>query len=219
MSMRVWKYCRQSTPDEGLTGLHEQSVMLDTYIAEHGYALVGKTEIVESGLDPQRESIQEVLRLAKENTYDMLLISSPDRLLKNPFDSLTLFQKLKAEGVRIYSVKTEEDLPDSRQDFLLSIAAAIKSADTEQQPKAGYPCDVCGQDPLNSKGCRVGTIFAAGRKYKRIPFYGDPGKRCYDCNALSGHFHHWGCDDERCPVCGGQLIGCDCEDVECPTVK
>lgn len=37
--------------------------------------------------------------------------------------------------------------------------------------------------------------------------------RCHDCNALFGHLHHWGCDAERCPACGGQLISCDCEDV------
>ena len=217
--MRVWKYCRQSTPDEGLTGLHPQNILLDAYILEQGYVLVGKTEAVESGLDPKRESIHEVLRLAKEGAYDMLLVTCPDRLLKNPFDSLALSQELKNEGVRIFAVKTEEELPDSRQDFLQSIAAAMASVQNEATPQTGYPCDVCGRDPLNSKGCRASIILATGRKYKRVPFYGDRGERCHDCNALSGHFHHWGCDDEICPVCGGQLISCDCEGVECPTVK
>lgn len=39
----------------------------------------------------------------------------------------------------------------------------------------------------------------------------EEGERCHDCGALKGHYHHWGCDAERCPACYGQLIGCDCE--------
>jgi hypothetical protein len=34
---------------------------------------------------------------------------------------------------------------------------------------------------------------------------------CHDCNAAPGSYHHPGCDWERCPVCGGQIIGCDCD--------
>jgi len=33
---------------------------------------------------------------------------------------------------------------------------------------------------------------------------------CYDCNVGPGMHHHPGCDLERCPRCGGQMIGCDC---------
>jgi hypothetical protein len=35
-------------------------------------------------------------------------------------------------------------------------------------------------------------------------------ERCGDCHALEGEYHELGCDLERCPFCGGQLISSDC---------
>ena len=85
----------------------------------------------------------------------------------------------------------------------------------------GAKCELCGRDMLDSTGCAVSTVHIAEKVYKRIPVggHGDflesasAKARCGDCGALMGHYHHWGCDCERCPVCGMQLIGCDCEDV------
>jgi hypothetical protein len=37
------------------------------------------------------------------------------------------------------------------------------------------------------------------------------GRRCHDCNVAPGGLHHRGCDVERCPRCGEQLIGCGCQ--------
>jgi len=31
-----------------------------------------------------------------------------------------------------------------------------------------------------------------------------------ECGAAEGDLHMWGCDGERCPFCGGQLISCSC---------
>ena len=34
--------------------------------------------------------------------------------------------------------------------------------------------------------------------------------RCGDCDVEEGHLHELGCDMEKCPFCGWQLISCDC---------
>ena len=40
---------------------------------------------------------------------------------------------------------------------------------------------------------------------------GVPWEMCHDCGAKLGRYHHANCDVEQCPICGGQLIGCNCE--------
>ena len=83
-------------------------------------------------------------------------------------------------------------------------------------------CEICKKKMLMVDGCSVDTISIDGKTYERIKVgdvydfvegIEDKEFRCHDCNAQNGHFHHWGCDEERCPSCKKQLISCECKDV------
>lgn len=86
-------------------------------------------------------------------------------------------------------------------------------------------CEDCNQEmtALKTTTCTNGTIVIDGTIYTRDSRYFDLNERCHDCGIVNavGNYHHAGCDMERCPKCGRQLIGCDClddSDYDEPTV-
>ena len=77
-------------------------------------------------------------------------------------------------------------------------------------------CRVCGKEMLRANGCEIAFVFCNEKKYLRETveeYQADDKGRCYDCGAKVGFFHHWGCDQERCPRCGRQLLSCNCQNV------
>lgn len=74
-------------------------------------------------------------------------------------------------------------------------------------------CEICEKDMLRAKGCLEKDYIIAGKRFPAVPHIDRYGgeERCHDCNAKEGEPHHTGCDNERCPSCGMQFIGCDCD--------
>jgi hypothetical protein len=71
-------------------------------------------------------------------------------------------------------------------------------------------CNFCNQEMTSedTASCMLVKVEVGGRKLSPIK-YQDDG-RCPDCYVATGGFHHPGCDQEVCPACGGQAIGCGC---------
>jgi len=78
-------------------------------------------------------------------------------------------------------------------------------------------CKDCDKEMLDeeTKSCsiKVRCIKINGETFARDTTQFDWNDRCHDCGIENrvGNIHHFGCDMERCPRCGGQLISCDCK--------
>jgi hypothetical protein len=82
-------------------------------------------------------------------------------------------------------------------------------------------CEVCGKQMRSptvttcsrDKRRELGPMVFEGVEYQPVPFdVNGPLERCPDCSVLKGGIHHFGCDQDKCPVCGGQFISCGCFD-------
>ena len=86
---------------------------------------------------------------------------------------------------------------------------------TEQQQYA--TCDVCSREMTQGGGCSATHVAVSeqGPWVKRVAYGDEPedwgaaeGRNCHDCNVAPGQLHHDGCDVERCPGCGRQMLQC-----------
>lgn len=73
-------------------------------------------------------------------------------------------------------------------------------------------CEDCKTEMVPGGKCTVKFYqLKNNKKIKRL-LYNDPdGNNCHDCNVASGSYHHSGCDWEKCPNCGIQMISCGFE--------
>lgn len=78
-------------------------------------------------------------------------------------------------------------------------------------------CAWCDQEMTSTVSCTFEAFHLNGQPFTRSRNVGRWSQaRCGDCGAPRGGFHHPGCDQERCPLCGRQAISCGCRFDEDP---
>ena len=76
-------------------------------------------------------------------------------------------------------------------------------------------CEDCDQQMIGSKTCNHRLLeFSEHQVRERNTTYFDVNDHCHDCGIENkkGNVHHFGCDMERCPLCEGQLLSCECRE-------
>lgn len=77
---------------------------------------------------------------------------------------------------------------------------------------AGWPEQIAAAQKIHS-------VSLNGMLYPRIPFGSESDmptssmSNCGDCGVLHGQLHVPECDLEQCPRCRGQMVSCDCVDI------
>ena len=88
--------------------------------------------------------------------------------------------------------------------------------DEENDQTEGFVCPFCKSDITTVNGCTLSKFMCKNKEYERYKvggagdFFEDTDVSCGDCGSQYGHYHHYGCDCEHCPICDGQLITCVC---------
>lgn len=87
-------------------------------------------------------------------------------------------------------------------------------------------CELCNQEMTEGVSCTDVKYKIGDECFDPIKYGDEPAdvingvtvdwqsELCHDCKTPKGGYHHPGCDVERCPKCGGQIISCDCDIIE-----
>ena len=125
--LKTVAYCRVSTNKaEQLDSLESQRSFFLEYAKKYNYDLVHiYADEGKSGTKiKNRIQLQQLLKDAKDNKFELVLIKDVSRLARNTVDFLTSIRKLKSYGIKVVFVNYDQTSSDSSE-FMLTMLSAI----------------------------------------------------------------------------------------------
>jgi len=109
----AWIHCRIDAPEDTHGALKGQYERLETYAAQMGFAVVGSSQDLGSGLHFDRPGLQAVLEAAKAGSFQVLLVDSVSRIGRDTTKTTEFIQTISDCGIRIYSPMEGEIQPSA----------------------------------------------------------------------------------------------------------
>ena len=155
---------RDESIDAQLRECHEYAVKNDYIILEEycDRALTGKTD--------NRASFQKMIKDAKNNKFNYVLVYKLDRFARNRYDSAMYKNMLKKHDIKVVSIK--ENISDSPEGIILESVlegmAEYYSANLSQNIKRGMTENAL-QCKYNGSGCPLGFRITPDKHYEIDP--------------------------------------------------
>ena len=99
----AWIYCRIDAPEDTHGALKGQYERPETYAAQMGFAVVGSSQDLGSGLSFDRPGLQAALEAAKAGSFQVLLVDSVSRIRRDMAKTMNFIQTISDCNINIYS--------------------------------------------------------------------------------------------------------------------
>lgn len=117
------------TSGEDAFSIDNQVNECNNYIKQNGFQKLAEFKDNGSGNDLKRQGLKDLIKFAKKNKPDVVIINSVDRLSRNTTDFISTKSLLSGFGIEIVSLIPQEETPTSR--FIERIMNATIELDRE----------------------------------------------------------------------------------------